>query len=416
MNTMKINKYIGALFLLTITVLVGCTKDPDFPPVKVLPEGNIISIDSVRNIYTAFDTTIVDDISIYGIITADESSANLYKELYIQDETNAIKLGLTSSSKFYIGDKVRVALKGATITRASSMLLIDGLDPAVNIIKQQSGLNLTPEVVTINDLAIVGVYSPYQGKLVQINNVEFSCSEMCKPWANPITQYDENRTLTDTAGNTIVVRSSGYATFAAQTLPTGQGSIIAVVSQYTGTVQLTIRTPDELTMYGSRKNVCDPFLQNFESEMVTTCEWSQQNVVGNVDWAASDLGSSDFYGIIKNLKNSVFQACETWYISPSVNLSAMANPTFSMQSDVNYNGPTLEVFITSNYTGDATTTTWTALPVPLDANNTGWGFFSSGNVSLLPYAAPNARIAFKYTGSNVDGATWEIDDLKIVDL
>jgi len=413
---MTTTKYITGILILTLLALFGCKKDTDFPPVKVLPEGNIITIDSVRNIYTAFDTTITEDISIYGIITADESSANLYKELYIQDETNAIKLGLTSSSHFYIGDKVRVAIKGATITKDNSMILIDGLDPDINIIKQQSGVAIIPQVVTINDIAIVGNYSPLQAKLVQLNNVEFLCSEMCKTWADAITQYDENRTLTDTLGNTIIVRSSGYSDFAAATLPMGQGSVIAVITQYNSTIQLTIRTPDELTLYGARKNVCTPFLQNFESKMVTTCGWSQQNVIGNIDWTASKLGSGDFYGIIKNKKGSIFEACETWYVSPSINLTTMANPMFSMESDVNYTGAALEVYITNNYTGNATTTTWSQLAVPLDPNNTAWGFFPSGNISLLPYSASNVRIAFKYTGTNIDGSTWEIDDVKIIDL
>jgi hypothetical protein len=416
-NIMNLKKLLGFALLATIVLFTSCEKEFDSPPISELPVGNIISIDSVRNIYTAFDTIINDNLSVFGVITADETSGNIYKELYLQDETNAIKLGLTSSSDFYIGDKIRVSLQGATITRDNNMLMIDNLDPYVNLIKQDVGLDLTPEVVTINDLAIVGIYTPYQAKLVRLDNVEFLCSEMCKTWANAITQYDENRTLVDTLGNAIIVRSSGYASFAGATLPSGQGSITAVVSQYGGTLQLTIRSLDEVTLYGERKNTCAYFLQDFSSEMVTTCGWSQQNVIGNVDWTASDLGASgNFYGVIKNIQNFIFEPCETWLVSPSVDLTGLANPMFAMSSDVNYAGAPLEVYITTNYTGDVTTTTWNPLAVPLDPNNTGWGFYFSNYISLATYQGTSIRVAFKYTGSSTDGSTWEVDDISIEDI
>jgi hypothetical protein len=413
---MKTNKYLTGLLILTAFLLIGCEKDMDSPPVAELPEGNIITIDSLRNIYAAADTTFTDDISIYGVITADEVSANLYKELYIQDETNAIKLELTSSSDYFIGDRVRVALKGSTLRQDQAMIIVDNVDPDASIVRQQSGMDLSPEVVTIADLAIVGNYSPYQSKLVQLNNVEFQCFEMCKTWADPVTQYDENRELVDTAFNTIVVRSSGYSNFAAETLPMGQGSVIAVVSQYLTTVQLTIRTPDELTLYGTRKTACLPFLQDFESEMVTTCDWSYQNVVGAVDWTVSDQGSTDFYGVISNYINGSNDTCETWYVSPAVNISSMANPMLHFESDVRYSGDPLQVYVTTNYTGDVTTTSWTPLAATLDTDDMNWGFVPSGNISLLPYISSNLRVAFKYMGSNTDGSTWELDDIKIEDI
>ena len=100
-------KKLGFIALTTgIIMLGGCNKDFDSPTVAALPEGNVISIDSLRNIYTFFDSTFVDDISVYGTVTADEVSGNLYKSLYIQDGENAILLMLTASSSksFFIGD------------------------------------------------------------------------------------------------------------------------------------------------------------------------------------------------------------------------------------------------------------------------------------------------------------------------
>ena len=37
----------------------------------------------------------------------------------------------------------------------------------------------------------------------------------------------------------------------------------------------------------------------------------------------------------------------------------------------------------------------------------------SGNTDLSQFIAPSVAIAFKYTGTNSDGATWEVDNIII---
>lgn len=409
-------KNITSILFLTLVLLVGCKKDTDFPPVKVLPEGNIITIDSLRNIYTAFDSIITDDISVYGIVTADATTGNIYKELFIQDETNAIKLGLTSSSDYLIGDKIRVALKGATVTRDNNMILVDNIDPDASIVKQASNLDLTPEVVTLTDIALSGLYSPYQAKLVQINDVEFVCADVCNTWANAISQSDENRDLSDTSGNIVIVRSSGYATFAGQSLPMGQGSIIAVVTQFGSFVQLTIRNPNELTLYGTRKTTCSncPFYsKNFDDGSLTSGGWVSQNVVGLYDWTIGTIGGS--YAQISNY-NSGNTASEAWLISPAFDLSATTSPVLEFRNAYNFSGTALALYVTTNYTGDATTTAWTDITSSATWSTGGFAWASSGNISLLAYQQPGVRFAFKYIGGTTSGSTWEIDDFNLTDL
>ena len=46
-------KHIFPLFILTSLLVVSCKKDSDFPPVKVLPEGNIIT--QIRKGYKLHD-------------------------------------------------------------------------------------------------------------------------------------------------------------------------------------------------------------------------------------------------------------------------------------------------------------------------------------------------------------------------
>ncbi|MFO0436071.1 MAG: choice-of-anchor J domain-containing protein, partial [Sphingobacteriaceae bacterium] len=105
-------------------------------------------------------------------------------------------------------------------------------------------------------------------------------------------------------------------------------------------------------------------------------------------------------------------ACETWLISPSMNLNSEASPRLVFKSAYNYSGPALQVLVSTNYSsGDPNAATWTALSPALSGGS--WNWVKSGNVSLSAYKSANTRIAFKYTGTNTSGSTWEIDDVAI---
>lgn len=398
--------------------LIGCKKDFDTPPVADLPAGNIITIDSLRKIYTAFDTTITADLSVYGTVTADEISGNLYKVLYIQDATNAIQLELTASSSrlFFQGDRVRVALKGLTVARENNMLKVINVDPEKQIIKQTKGEEIAPKVVTIADLAISGVYSPFQGQLVQLNDVEFICDDIWSTYADPIAQYDQDRTLSDTSGNTIIVRSSGYSSFAGTRIAQGKGSFTAIVSQYNTTVQLTIRKLEDLSLTGTRKIKCPVYVKNFEDQSITSGGWTKQNVVGNINWSIADVGSNNtYYAMISNYSGTN-TACETWLVSPSFDLTNLTNPILYFQSAYKYSGDALRLYVTTAYTGDATTTTWTDITSSASWSTGNFIWAGSGNINLSSYKQAGVRFAFKYTGTNSNGSTWEIDDFTINDL
>ena len=53
-------------------------------------------------------------------------------------------------------------------------------------------------------------------------------------------------TLMDNMGNAVMVRTSGYAKFASEKVPRGQGSLIAIAGRYDDKVQLIIRRTSEV--------------------------------------------------------------------------------------------------------------------------------------------------------------------------
>jgi len=416
---MKLKKNFKNIFSLFVVVFFAysCKKNIDAPPIAKLPEGNIISIDSLRKIYTSFDTLLQIDASIYATVTADEVSGNLYKTLFVQDNTNAIKLSLTNSSSklFFQGDYVRIPLKGLLLARENNMLQLQNIDSEKQIIKQSSGNEILPKTVNITELSN-GVLSPFQAQLVQINGVEFSCSDVTGTYADAINQYDLNRTLFDALGNSVIVRSSGYAKFAAKQIPSGNGSITAIVTQYNATVQLTIRNEEEVKLTGNRNAKCPVYVKNFEDQSITSGGWSTQNVLGNINWSIANIGSnSTYYTMISNYSGSN-TACETWLISPAFNFTTYVNPVLSFTSAYKYTGDPLSLMITTAFTGDVTTTTWTNITSQATWSAGNFTWINSGNINLSAYQQSNVRFAFKYTGTNSNGSTWEIDDFTIDDL
>ena len=117
---------------------------------------------------------------------------------------------------------------------------------------------------------------------------------------------------------------------------------------------------------------------------------------------------------MSNYTGSTNVASEAWLISPAIDLSASTNSTLDFRNAYKYTGDPLEVYVSNNYDGTSapSSATWTQLGVNLSTGNFSWE--NGGPVSLNSFIGNNAvYIAFKYTGTNSDGSTWEIDDIVI---
>lgn len=398
-------KLLGTLALASTILFTSCEKEFDTPPIKELPSGSVITIADLRNMWVTQDVKITDELSVYGVITMDETSGNIYKEAYIQDVTGGIDLRLMSSGGLYEGDSVRVYLKGTIVSKYNQMLQLDSVDVDNNVIKQSTEQFRSPEL--LSDIA--QITATHQAQLIQLNNVQFSSADIGQTYADAQNQQSQNRMLEDANGNQIIVRTSGYANFAGDTVPSGNGTFIGVVSQYNNDLQLLIRRPSELSLNGERNVIKD-----FEDQSITSGGWTVQTPVGSApyEWHVASF-NNNYYANMSNWTGSSNLASETWLISPSYDFSNSTMPTLQFTSAYKYNGPTMEVLISTNYDGVSapSTASWSQLSPILSPGNFTWT--SSGLVDLSAYTQSSVYIAFKYTGTNSDGSTWEVDDINI---
>ena len=73
------NRLFNAFLLLAMVgmMFTACKKDYPAPPIQDLPIGTVYTISDILAMEPG--TVFTEDASVYGIITADEQSGNLYK-------------------------------------------------------------------------------------------------------------------------------------------------------------------------------------------------------------------------------------------------------------------------------------------------------------------------------------------------
>jgi hypothetical protein len=411
------------IIALSISALSACKKEPDSPPENLLNQNKIITIDSLRSWQQANSpggVSITDSLNLYAIVTMDEAEGNIYKNLYIEDHTAAIQVRLTSSSDFAVGDSIRFSLAGAYLSEYAGVIQLDSIDPETMMVKQSAGHPLTPTVVTISELDSVftndiqNFTDNYEGKLIQLNNVQVTFADLSKTWADAFNQSSENIFLEDCSGNNIIVRTSGFADFANETVPDGNGSIVCIVGRFNSDIQLTIRSISEVDMAGTR---CAGQIlsKDFEDEDLFSGGWTNIVVVGTTAWEVQFFGSN--CAVISNYDGMNNSAAESWLISPALDLSNTTTATMSFDNDCNYSGDPLQLLVSTDYAGvgNPNSSTWIDISssVTWDSNPSGWGFEPTGDIDLSAYTGGTLYVAFKYTGSNSDGRTWEIDNIII---
>jgi hypothetical protein len=156
---------------------------------------------------------------------------------------------------------------------------------------------------------------------------------------------------------------------------------------------------------------CPLLLKNFNDNSISSGGWSLYNVSGNVSWTVSSYRDRQ-YAFISNYFQGVNTACESWLISPSINLANLNNPMLNFETAFKYTGNALEVYVSNNYTsGNPSNANWIKLSPTLSSGNFAW--VNSGDISLANFKSDNFHVAFKYTGTNVDGSSWEVDNVSV---
>ena len=441
--------FTAVVATLAIASISSCKKTFDQPPAYVDPA--IVATTSIKalkamHVSGGFEA-ITTDITISGVVVADDKSGNFYKELYIQDATGGVALELDATNLYTaypIGRRIYVKLKGLYLSDYGGMIQIGVIDHSVPgnstlagipsslindyVFKGTAGNFITPRVVTLSQFT-TNIQDTLLGTLIQLSDFQFSNGDIAGTMADTSAAKNSvNLTIKNCSGQSIILRSSGYANFAGNHPPSGRGPVTAIYTIFNSTKQLIIRDMDDIPFTGVR---CNLFEEDFGS-LVTAqnntpfnfAGWKNIGEVGGVLFQNGVFGSSG-----KVVKISGFGSNQnvvtSWLITPSIAIPAGTTPKLTFTtSDAFDNGATLKVFVSANYNGSNTpsTSTWIQLPAVISSGHTTstFGpFVSSGQLNLSAYAGQTIYIGWRYDGADPTGTasdkttTIEIDDVAV---
>ncbi len=356
---MKIYKniYLG-LGMLGVMALTSCQADMDTPELQV-PEPTVEANTTIAELKAAMwkdDTNYAIPLKykdeatktpyiIKGRVISSDATGNIYKSMYIQDETGAITLSINQNSlyNFYpFGQEIVINLSAIDV-KYPDRETSETIDGSVNFyigkyagLQQIGGLgvyNGTQQVSFMsNELFKSGVQLkgnpdtdvhyirfgdeyPTDGKmyciqstieqinsctssdeirkmqsqLVELQNVSFQDGgkEIFAPY-----EANASRNLTDASGQTIIVRNSGYATFYNDLLPEGTGRVRGLLSYFNGSWQIVLRSRADC-IFDSKGTKDEPYTVEEAQSLVNTgaAGWTTGYIVGTLKAGVQNVSS-----------------------------------------------------------------------------------------------------------------------------
>jgi hypothetical protein len=142
--------------------------------------------------------------------------------------------------------------------------------------------------------------------------------------------------------------------------------------------------------------------------------WTTVSVVGTQSWDRDNSwGVGDTPCASMTGYDGAPFANDDWLISPALNLDNYAGEILVFKNALGYTGPDLQCKVSTDYDGgaDPNLSTWTVEEFTMSA-----GFFEwteSGEIDLSGYNGSAVYVAFQFTSTNSESATWEVDDIVI---
>lgn len=412
-----------AILLIGVTMaFISCKKDLDQPEINKFPEGNVWTVGQILDTLAGgtfqFDKDYHKNAIVKGYVIADETGGNIYRTFYLRGEDGRCVAiyrkgsgdGGSESFNVRTGDYIGYSLYGSILSEYSKLpqVQVQEYDPNKLIVIYERGCydKVKPKDVTIGEITS----GDYLCDLVRLKDVQFETYEGLTYAEN---QTNTNRSLVSCSGESIIVRTSGYANFAAEPLPAGKGTLTSIVSVYNTTWQLLIRNTTDVNLNGQRcgegGDIMDlPYVQNFSSSFGT---YMTYNVEGNQTWII-DFETAKMTG--KDGDN--YYANEDWLLSSPINMTG-DNVKVSINYLARYFtdfGRELTLRVSENYVygDDPTEATWTNIPVEW-VNASDWYTFTTAEVALDQFIGKTITFAVKYVSASGSCGTIEIKSISV---
>ncbi|MCG9792069.1 DUF5689 domain-containing protein [Flavobacterium algicola] len=444
---MKSLSYLSIVFIFTFSACIPeevavpelICNQPDYEINRTISEV-IKNANSVVKQYT------YDDVIEAYVISTDEYG-NFFKTLHLQTLATATapSIGFSvpaDASNLYVdfrlGNKVYLKLKNQYTDIYYGGLRIGGIyanaynESSVGRLSQNDYKNvLHPSCVTFTDDQLVKKMTIPEllkdsnlNTLVELNDVQFATAAIGRHYFEESNNVGggTNWYLIDKNGNQVYLRTSSYARFASNLVPTTKVKIRAVLTKFGLDYQLAVRSEADIEPTTARGMpfFTEDFQTVTDKSNLSLPGWSNLVQAGSLFWKGAMYngnGCAEFLISGTKVNSNI-----AWLISPKIDMDVYKNEVLTFRSaqhhlDVDSPLNTLEVYISKNFDGlDVSKATWVKASFNVPQQTTPWyQFIGSGGVDLSGYTG-KINIAFKYIGSGkntaLDGA-FQLDDVQI---
>ena len=256
-----------SLAVIYLTLMPSCFKKSANAASNNNFGDSITTIKSLRRMHNlGMVEYIGQPIYIQGTVVANDEHDNVYKSLFIQDNTGGIVLLLDGQSLYQtypIGTLVKIKTQNLFLTDYRHMVQLAAAVDSSNGTLVTLGIpaplfskhiKVVAENEPINPLMVgfKNLSDTLQGRLIQISAVEFSALDTGQTYADKKNKLGLSRSLKFCSGGTIYMRTSGYADFAGIKIPPGNGIVIGVYSVYNNEKQIILRDTNDILLTAKR--------------------------------------------------------------------------------------------------------------------------------------------------------------------
>lgn len=285
----KIIFIAAALVSLALASCMG--DDYDDPNLDDAPYGNNAieetNVISIADLQSKFNSTISgnsytkidEDIKIKGIVTGNDIGGNIYNEVSVQDETGAILVCINASGLYGylpVGQEILISLKNMYIGGYGKQMEVGGV--YTNVKNGTSSIGKIDRYEWADKYKLIGTADPIKvesmrrakeitdikqldldkdaAKLVTLKNVKFADADGKSVYAPSdgsvkLLANCANRGLKTADGknistNSVVVRTSTYAKFANNVLPSEAVDITGIFTRYNNIWQILVRDESDI--------------------------------------------------------------------------------------------------------------------------------------------------------------------------
>jgi hypothetical protein len=281
-------KYISNIFLLAVcALLASCMADsyddPQTPAEeaygnRAITETNCVTIAQLKSLY---HTTIAnsgmkevtEDLQIKGTVIGNDIEGNIYNEVIIDDGTGAFIICIAQGGLYGylpVGQQILIDLKGLYIgaygqqgevgtpyTSKSGSTYVSRMSRFLwanhyKLIGSANPSSVVPEEFDTSRMTDDPSYlESHCGKLMTLKGVEISAADGKATFAPDdgsvaLTANCANRNFKGISSSQLVLRTSTYADFAGNVMPTGKVDVTGIFTRYKNTWQILMRTESDI--------------------------------------------------------------------------------------------------------------------------------------------------------------------------